>query len=199
MELDDFKQNWKNDAQQHQVPSYNIDELLIAKSNNPLTVLKEKYRLQVILLPLAATILTCANVFSPAMRNNAFVWLIIPILLILAFIYYRDYAVVSKMQQPAINSLKESMENNLAVLQKNGRQQLRLLGILLIAFIIALEITLYYRLEPAYRFWQNTPLSIRISVYALLLIIQPFISKYFFKLQFGQYITRLQELLRQAA
>jgi len=69
----------------------------------------------------------------------------------------------------------------------------------LCVFVIALEATMFYNLVPAYNGWHQLMLPVRVAVYALVFVAQPYITKYFFKKNYGQYINRLQELVDQAS
>lgn len=198
MDIDDLKQEWKNNNQQNKPAGYNLNELLMQKNDSPLIALQAKYKKQFVLLPAAAGILLLTNLSNPAMRENAIIWFTIPLLLLLTFIYYRNYVLVIKMQQSAESSVKQSMEHNLAMLKKNGNQQKLLLRIIMVLFIVIVETILYYNAAAEFHFWQMIGFPFRLAAYALMLTVQPYISAYFFKLNFGQHINRLQELLDQA-
>ena len=199
MELDDFKQDWKKSGEQLQTPQYNINDLLVSQSSGPLSALKKKYRNQVILLPLAAGLLGFVMAQKPILQLSAFIWFIIPVLLLLAFMYYRDYRLIVNMEQTTIDSIKNSLEVNVTLLNRNAKQQMLFTRVILVIFILILEATMYYQHTVDFNFWQAIILPIRIAVYALMLFVQPYITKYFFNLSFGQYIKHLENLLDQAA
>lgn len=199
MELDDFKQDWRKSAEQIQTPNYNLNNLLASQSGGPLSALKKKYKNQVILLPIAAAFLGVVMVQKPILQQSAFIWFIIPVMLLLALMYYRDYRLILDIEQTNVNSLKSSLQENITLLNRNAKQQLHFTRIILVVFIIILEATMYYQHTADFSFWQGTLLPIRIAFYALMLFIQPYITKYFFNLSFGRYIKHLQELLDQAA
>lgn len=198
MELDDFKQTWNNSAAQDTAPAYDLNVLLAKKSEDPLSLLKIKYRKQLILLPAAAAVLLWTNLANPAMERNVITWLAIPLLLLLAMNYYYNYRVVVKMQHSADESVKRSLETNLLILQKNGRLHLQLTSVFLIVAIAALEIALYKNLLPVYHAWAAVSIPLRVAAYAGIIVAQSYISKYYFKLHFGQYFNRLQDLLNMA-
>lgn len=199
MELDDFKQDWKKSGEQYQTPHYNLNDLLVSQSSGPLSALKKKYKKQVILLPIAAGLLGLVMAQKPILQQSAFIWFIIPVLLLLAAMYYRDYRLILNMEQTNTNALRNSIQENVTLLKGNAKQQLLFTRILLVAFILILEATMYYQHTVDFNFWQAITLPIRLAIYALILLIQPYITKYFFNLSFGQYIKHLEKLLDQAA
>lgn len=199
MELDDLKQSWKNENQQYQKSDYDLNDILAKKIDNPLNALRLKYKKQLILLPIAAVILIIMNFVEPALRYNAMIWIAIPLLLLQTFRYYLNYKTVLKMLQPDDSGVKQRLEENLKMLKEDSNRDLQFLRLILIVFIAATELTIYYDLLPAYQSIKTVGLPIRAGVYVLLFFVQPYISKYFFNLHFGQYINRLQELVDQAA
>lgn len=195
MELEDLKQNWKNSADQQVTPVYDLNTLLAKKADDPLSLLKMKYVKQLILLPAAAIVLLVSNLANPSMEQNPVIWIAIGLLLLLTVNYYYNYRVVVKMQHSAKESVKNSLETNLLTLRKNGKLHLQMTRLLLIVVIAALEIALYKHVLPVYQDWATVSVPLRITAYAVAAAIQTFLSKYFFKLHFGQYFNRLQELL----
>jgi hypothetical protein len=199
MELDDFKQDWRKADEQSHAPNYNINKLLTAQSNSALNSLKAKYRKQIILLPLAAATLGFAMTQKPILQNNAFIWLIMPLMLLLALMYYRDYRLVINMEQTTSERVKDSIQQNVVLLNRNAKQHLYFTRVLLLVFILILEVTIYYQVTTAFNFWVGTVWPIRLTIYALAVFIQPYITRFFFNKNFGQHINRLQQLLEQSA
>ncbi|MCX2430897.1 hypothetical protein [Pedobacter sp. GR22-10] len=198
MELDDLKQDWNKSTPAHKTPLYNLDELTVTKSTGAIETLKRKYKKQMILLPLAATFLGSFAVQNPVLQRNAFIWFIIPLMLLLALIYYRSYMLVAKMEQTSMESIKKSIQENIELLDRNAKQQLYFTRFILIMLILILEATMYYQHPAAFVAWSSLGLPIRLAAYTLALFLQPFITKYFFELNFGRYIQNLKSLLNQA-
>lgn len=199
MELDDFKEEWKKSGEQLQTPEYKLDNLLVSRSGSTLTTLKKKYKKQVFVLPLSAGFLAFVMAREPVLQESAFIWFIIPVLLFLAAMYYRDYRLILNMEQTNTDALKNSIQENVTLLNRNAKQQFLFIRMLLIALIIILEATMYYERTVDFNFWSAMNLPVRLAAYALMLFIQPYITKYFFNLSFGQYIKHLKKLLDQAA
>lgn len=199
MELDDLKQGWKNEDQLYKRPAYDLNGILAKKADDPLNSLKMKYKKQLVVLPLVTGLLIVMGLIKPELQQSAFIWLAIVLLLLSIYNYYRNYKTVLLMQEPEDISIRERLETYLSMLQRSGTQQLQFLRLFLVLFIAALEWSLYYSLIPAYQEWQQVMIPVRITVYAVMLLIQPYLSKYFFNLNFGRYISRLQDLLDQAA
>lgn len=197
MELDDLKQNWKNSESQYQGIDYNVGTLLAGKLNSPLNTLKMKYIRQMIMLPATVVFLYFMGLKHPV-QDNIGLWVAAPVLLLLAFNYYRNYRVVVLIQQPSDMAVKQGLEKYLAVLQRNSTLHLQFLRLYLAILICSLEIAMYSHAVPAYHIWEVVPVPYRIAFYALLLVIQPSISKYYFRQHFGQYMDHLEELLAQA-
>lgn len=198
MELDDLKQNWNKSSEQYRTPVVDLDELLARQSAGPLATLKAKYKLQAILLPVAAGVLGVSMLQHAVLRQNAFIWFIVPVLLLLALLYYRDYNLIVKIEQTNAVALKTSLQERVALLQRSGKQQLYFTRIILFALICILEAAMYFQETPDFQLWRNIAFPLRLVIYALVVFVQPYLTKYFFNLHFGQYIKRLQELLDQA-
>lgn len=197
MELDDLKQNWKNSAAQYKSADYNLNTLLAGKINSPLNVLKMKYIRQMVLLPSTIAFLYFMGI-KHSVQENLGIWIAGPVLLLLTFNYYRNYRIVVRMQQPLDMAVKQGLEKYLDILVRNSKLHLRLLWIYLAVLICALEIAMYCHAVPAYDSWLLVPVLLRITFYTLLFVVQPYISKYYFKAHFGQYINHLKQLLDQA-
>jgi len=199
MELDDLKQHWNKADQQYTGSDYDLNQILKAKVNGPLDSLRQAYKRQLILLPLTAAFLTFSCLSHETLNYNALIWSAVLMMLILIFGYYRNLKLVRFMQQPAEHGIKQKLEEDLQVLHKNVKQELILYRIFIIVFLIALEVTMFYNLVPSYTKWHEVMLPIRLVVYAFVIILQPYITRYFFKQNYGQYISRLQELIAQAS
>lgn len=198
MELEDLRQNWNNSATVN-TPAYNLTELLSKKVEGPLNTLKSKYIKQLVLLPAAAIVLIVTNLAKPELRSNPIIWLVIPALLMLTYLYSRNYRLIKKMEQPSEGNLVESLDRQMRMLEANGRRNIRYARALIFLFIGAIELAMANNYMPAFDAWKHTALFIRIPAYALAVFIQPFITNHFYKLNFGQHISGLKELLSQAA
>jgi len=199
MELDDLKQNWKKADQQYKGEDYDLSKILTAKAGGPLDALRIAYKRQLIFLPATAAFLTFICLSDEALNYNAMIWSAVLMLLFLTYGYYRNYKLIQVMQQPVENGIKQKLEKDLQVLHYNVKKELILYRLFMIVFIVALEITMYYELVPSYKGWHDIIIPIRLTVYALLFVVQPYVTKYFFKQNYGQYISKLQELVDQAS
>ncbi len=198
MELDDMKQTWKNTDESFKPQAYQLTELLKSKMNTPLDNLKKKYRNQLILLPIAVVILLVTLILKPELHYNLLIWMGIFTLLLITFNEYRNYNIVSKMQE-VNGSLKQNLENYLKILEENSKAYLIAASVYLLFFIIVLEITMCYDQHQVYEGLHQINVGLRIVIYATAFILQPFISRYFFNIQYGQYIKHLRNLLDQTA
>lgn len=199
MELDDLKQSWNSANQQYKGSDYDLDKILTAKVNGPLDSLRLAYKRQLILLPVTAAILVFSCLSNEKLYYNALIWSAVLMMLFLIFGYYRNLKLVQLMQQPAEDGIKQKLEKDLQVLYQNVRQELILYKIFLCVFVIALEVTMFYDLVPAYNGWHQIMLPVRLVVYLLVFIAQPYITRYFYKQNYGKYINKLQELVEQAS
>lgn len=199
MELDDLKQSWKNEEQQYKTSDYDLSNILTKKIDSPLNTLRIKYKRQLILLPVAAIVLIVMTFVKPELQHNAMIWVVVPLMIFQICRYYLNYRTVLKMLLTDDSGVKQRLEENLKALKKDSNRDLQLLRLILFLFIAAAELTISYDLVPAYQGLKSVGLPVRAGVYVLLFLVQPYISKYFFNLHFGQYINRLQELVDQAA
>ncbi|WP_306350236.1 hypothetical protein [Flavobacterium sp. '19STA2R22 D10 B1'] len=198
MELEDFKQDW-NATMKNSELNYNLNEILAQKVKGPLKDLKTKYGRQIILLPAAAILLTVTNLITPELRTNPIVWAPVFALCLLTFFYYRSYLVTKKMEQPFVENIKTNLENQLTILEKYGKEDVLYVRRIFIMFIIVLEVSMANNLIPAYDSWKHIDLFLRIGAYLLFLMAQPYITRYFYKQNLGQYINKLKDLINQSA
>jgi|GEM_PF-1508437 len=197
MELDKLKHNWIKSGEKLSTPSYDLQKLTSLKGSGILKTLKDKYKKQVILLCLASCFLVCAMIKRPVLRETPFIWFIVPVMILFALMYYRNYILVSKIEQTSAESLQKSIRENINLLNKNAEQQLSFTRILLVCYLLVLEFGMYFQQITAFIFWKETPIFFRIATYLFILVVQPYLTRYFFNLNFGRYIKRLQELLDQ--
>jgi hypothetical protein len=199
MELDDLKQSWNRTDQLYKEEEYNLNKILTGKVNGALDALKLVYKRQLILLPATAAFLAYTCLSNEQLKYNALIWSAVLMLLFLIYGHYRNFKLVQLMQQPAEGGIKQKLEKDLLVLHQKVRQELVLYKVFLGIFMIALEATMFYGLVPAYNEWHHIILPVRLGVYALVFVAQPYITQYFFKQHYGQYINKLQELVDQAS
>ena len=197
MELNELKENWQNAGQELSNGDHDFHKILKSQLDTPLSILKTKYIRQLILIPLAILVLILANMLNFKLHNNGFIWLTIFILFLLCLDYYRNYSSIIRIQRPPIDSVRETLKKNLSFLERNARQQMFFMRLILLMFVAILEAVMYLGLAPDYQFWQSVLLPLRILFYITVVILQPYFSRYIYNLNFGRYIYRLKELLNQ--
>jgi len=102
------------------------------------------------------------------------------------------------MEDTTAAALKTSMEQNIKLLNRNFSQQLLFTRAILLGLILLLEAAIYLEHPAALSFWEEIALPLRLGAYMVFIVVQPYITKFFFNRIFGEYIKRLEEVLEQA-
>jgi len=197
MEFNDLNINREKTDFQYIPSDDDLDKLIAQKSFSSLNLLKAEYKRQLIILPSIAALFFLTTLISTTAEHTILVWISIFMLLLLALIYYRNYILVLSIMKPHNSGLKNRLEEKIGLFDQYRNQQLFVLKVLFLIFILGLESTLYFKQHSAFQFLQVIILPVRMIFYLMLLIIQPYMSKYFYNINFGHHISRLYDIVNQ--
>jgi hypothetical protein len=194
MELDDLKQNW-NEQSKRELKNLNNNfmEMIHNKNYGPLAVLKEKIISQLIIFLAAIGIMIFIFFKKPEL------WYLIDFLVyclfVLANFYWMNYKLIGRLQNIDA-TVKETIEKNIKLLEKNIKKYFRLSRFYFILTVIVIEILMLIN-DKNLASWHNYSIFIRITIYFSLFILIYFIGKYVYKNQYEKHIVYLKELLEK--
>ena len=196
MELDELKQSWKA---QKIVTNKNTDimEMIHHKSYGPVAALKGNFRKQMILLLLMPGFIFITNsANAEGLLRSILFWSYVGFCLLAVVYFYFDYRIASRMEVMEGN-VKANLEKQTLLLEKRLRWKLVGLPIITVFFIALLEVLPYVQHYKMLNTWHNLSPFIRFGAYALLLLMQYFISRRVNERKFGAHLRHLKELVRE--
>jgi hypothetical protein len=195
MELDEFKNMWAKTAMQPSAVNYNISSLIYSDSKSPLAELEKRFKAASYMFPLTVLIF-CGTFISKGANQSITTWLLFTILFIEFLFALANYLLVKKIQQPAGN-IRENLAKRAYLLERRTANYLYIHTGLYVVMAILLELSVHYHFDPAQSWWAGISPVLRVIIYIVFLAGQYFIKRYFQKQQYGQYIERLNQLIKQ--
>ncbi len=196
MELDDFKQPWKDSTEKINPLNINIMELIQNKSYGPLAVLKHRFRKQLIILPFVMLMLMFTLSKHHDIFSDVLFWCYVVICIMMCSYFFFSYRLISNMQYME-GKIKSNLEKQVHMLENFSKWRLIIVRIVFVAFIVLLEILMHYQQEPSLAKWHAQPFGLRIVCYAALFLVFYFFSKAAFKYKYGKHIQYLKSLVQQ--
>lgn len=195
MELDEFKDMWAKAAMQPSTVNYNISGLIYTDSKSPLAELEKRFKAGMFMFLL--TVFIFGGTFISNRSNQSITtWLLFTILFIEFLFSLFNYLLVKKMQQPAGN-IRENLVKRVYLLERRTANYLYIHTGLYLLMAILLELSVHYHFDAAQSWWAGINPVLRVIIYIVFLAGQYFIKRYFQKQQYGQYIERLNQLIKQ--
>lgn len=196
MELDDLKQTWKENNIKKTV-NKNIMEMIQNKSYGPVAKLKRSYIKQILvmgLMPLYFLIISIDDISQPL--TSVLYWCYTAFcLLVMAFAFY-NYRIADKMQD--MNGMvKMTLEQQIFLLEKRMNWKIIGLRIALLFFVVLVEVLPYFQHLRMLDKWHSLSPFIRFGSYALLFIMQYFLTPRILHHKFGRHLTYLKELAKE--
>jgi len=195
MELDEFKDMWTKVAIQPSTINYNISSLIYTGSKSPLAMLEKRFKAALLLFPVTAIIFG-GTFISKGTNQSVITWLLFTILLIEFLFSLFNYLLVKKIQQPGGN-IKESLVKRVYLLERRTANYLYVHTGLYAVMAILLELSVHYNFDSAQGWWAGVSPVLRIAICIVFLTWQYFIKRYFQRQQYGQYIDKLNGLIKQ--
>lgn len=195
MELDDLKQSWKQKTIQKPT-NKNIMELIQHKSYGPIAALKRSYRKQILVMLLMPFILLFTNIQDITKPlSSVMYWSYVLFCLGMIAMSVNNYLVAHRMQRMD-GLLKANIEQQISLLQTRMKWTIIGLRLTLLFFIVLAEVLPYFQHFRMLDKWHSLSVFIRFGLYAVLLILQFFISPLVLRYKFGRHLDSLRQLAK---
>jgi hypothetical protein len=196
MELDEFKQQWVKSTDASQPVNTNIMELINNKSSSPLAALEKKLKINFYIFPFVALLFAGKLIGHATLIHNATSWLLFGILLTEFVFYTFSYIMVKRIQQPG-GKTKENIRYRINTIQHTIRWQVIINEVLYTIMAIVLEISMRNQWDSDFGGWYSVSAIIRYGVYLLILIFIFIMKRNSNQKFYGQYLAKLNDLIRQ--
>jgi len=196
MELDDLKKTWQENTIQ-KPQNKNIMEMIMHKSYGPLAALRRSYLKQILvmaLMPFLLLLTNASNIQAPL--TSILFWSYVALCIGLISFSFYDYRIVEKMQGMD-KVVKQSLEHQIAILETRLRWKIIGLRIALLFLILLTEVVPYFQNYAVLDKWHSLPLLARFGCYAVLLIVQFFLSPIVLHRKFGTHLEYLKQLANE--
>ena len=196
MELDDLKKTWQENTIQ-KPQNKNIMEMIMHKSYGPLAALRRSYLKQILVMALMPFLLLLTNADNiQAPLTSILFWSYVALCIGLISFSFYDYRIVEKMQGMD-KVVKQSLEHQIAILETRLRWKIIGLRIALLFLILLTEVVPYFQNYAVLDKWHSLPLLARFGCYAVLLIVQFFLSPIVLHRKFGTHLEYLKQLANE--
>lgn len=196
MELDEFKQQWDKAAGESRLSNANIMELISNQSSSPLALLERKLKSNFYIFPVAVLVFAGTFISHTTALHNASMWLLFGVLLAEFIFYSFSYSMVKKIQQ-ADGKVKENILNRVIAIHHTLRWQLIVNELLYLVMAVVLEISMHNHWDANFEGWYSVPVIIRMGVYLLALALIFLLKQHSNRRQYGQCLSKLNELVKQ--
>ena len=196
MELDDLKQRWKEKTIQKPT-NKSIMELIQHKSYGPVAALKRSYRKQIVVMLLMPFILLFTNLQDISKPlSSVMYWSYVVFCLGMIAMAVNNYIIAGRMQRMD-GLLKANIEQQITLLETRMKWTLIGLRLALIFFILLAEVLPYFQQFRMLDKWHSLSIYIRFGFYAMLIVLQYFISPMVLRYKFGRHLSSLKELAKE--
>jgi hypothetical protein len=195
MELDDLKSLWKH-KDEKKLSGEEIRNLLQNRSYGPLARLKNRFRRGMFIIPFAVVFLVMELSKHHDIFNDVLFWLYVVVCIGLVLYFYINYRVMDRAQNME-GPVKSVMERMVHILENGIRIRLLVIRILFVLFIVVFEVLLYFNQEPKMVKWYVQPLYVRLSVYAVLIIVFYLFTGMVIRHKYKTDVLRLKEIVQQ--
>ena len=196
MELDYLKKPWQQATEKSRPADTNIMELIQNKSYGPVATLKNRFKKQMIIIPLLFSFVLVQLSWHHNIYYNISFWLFLIAGIAMSGYFLYSYLLISKLQHME-HPVKANLEKQVNLLEKGYKWRLMGVRTLFVVYIILLEMLMYYKQEPSLVKWYAQPLAIRLLCYAALAIAFFFITRIVVNYKYGKHIRYLKELVQQ--
>jgi hypothetical protein len=197
MELDDLKKEWQQSDQKQPSINKNIMDIIQHKTYGPLSALKSSFRRQMIAMTVVPVVIVATNLPNiDKMLSSVLFWCYIVFCIGVVVFARLNYAVVKKMEVMD-GRVKSNLEQQISILETRLRQNITGIRITLLFFIALTEILPYFQDFKMLNTWHSLSPFIRFGAYALLFLLQIFLSRTVTHQKFGRHIAHLKELVKE--
>lgn len=196
MELDDLKQTWKETTIKKN-KNTDIMDIMKHKSYGPIASLKREFRKQIVVMALLPFFLlfTTVNDIDQIFTNVLF-WSYVAFCFGMIIFASINYRIVEKMEVMDV-SVRSNLQQQIDLLETRLKWKLIGLRIILLFFIVLIEVIPYFQHYRMLDKWHSLSPFSRFGAYAVLLILQYFLSRIVSDRKFGGHINYLKELMKE--
>jgi hypothetical protein len=195
MELDELKETWKQSSST-KTTNADIMEMIQHKSHGPIAALKREFRKQMIVMCILPIILLITNLDDVhRVFTSIMFWSYTAFCVGLIAFAFNNYRITGKMERMD-GMVRANLEQQIAILQTRLRWLILGLRIALLYFIFLAEVVPYFQHYRMLDLWHSFSPFVRFGTYALLLILQYFLSGRTIQRKFGDHLIYLKELAR---
>jgi len=196
MELEELKQTWK---QSEISTNKNLDimELIHNKNYGPLAALKRAFLKEIRMMAIIPLILLLTNLndIGGVLRSVMF-WSYVAFCIGVVLFASYNYRIVGRMEEMD-GVVKSNLEQQIHLLEKRLKWNIVGIRIAMLYFIILTEVIPYFQHYRSLELWHSISPVARFSTYAILLILQYFISRKVLQRKFGEHLAYLKELVKE--
>jgi hypothetical protein len=199
MELDHLKNNWNSISVDLNRKEFDIVSATKKEMESPLSDLKKASRKQVIILPLIFAFLVVMTSAAPDMKHSLFVWMAFIVLPLTSIYYYLNLKLINDLEENN-GSVKSDIQRKVKQLISNNKLYLNVTRAIILILIIVTELLIQnnrMNLIPGLEIIKSIILPLRLVMYAGVIGIHYFLSRYTFNLYFGKYLNQLKGLLAE--
>ncbi|MEP6795328.1 MAG: hypothetical protein ABJB16_13445 [Saprospiraceae bacterium] len=196
MELDELKQTWKQTPIK---PNNNTDimELIQHKSYGPIEAMKSSFKRQMIMMLILPFVLVMTNLNNiQGVFSSIIFWSYVVFCMGIVIFSYANYRTLLKMDKMD-GMVKSNLEQQINSIEKRLKWNITALPIVTIFFITLVEIVPYFQHYRTLEFWHSISPVARYITYALLLVLQYFMSRRVSQRKFGDHLVYLKELVTE--
>ena len=196
MELDELKKTW-NHIQPPKTHNQNIMDIIQHTSDGPTAALKKSFRKQILILGImpALLILTNINNVETTLTSIFFISYVAFCIGVILFSLY-NYRIVRNMES-GDGAVRSNLENQINLLETRLRMNNTGLRIVLLYFIILCEVVPFFQHFSMLDLWHSVHPVIRFLTYALLIVMQYYMSKKVSHEKFGRHLEYLKKLVKE--
>ncbi|WP_426327464.1 hypothetical protein [Pedobacter sp. R-06] len=199
MELDHFKNSWNSISVDLSRNEFDIVSTIKKEMESPLSDLKRASRRQVLILPLLFAFLVVMTSIIPDMKHNLLVWMAFIVLPLTSIYYYLNLKLINNLEEKN-GSVKNDIQRKVRQLISNNNIYLNVTRVLILILIVVTELLIQnnrINLIPEFEIIKSIILPLRFLIYAGVIGIHYFLSRYTFNLYFGKYLNQLKGLLAE--
>jgi len=196
MELDNFKQTWKQTPVKTGTNT-DIMEIIHRKSYGPLAELKTTFKKQMIAMSVIPFVLLLTNISDVhAVLTSILFWSYVAFCIgIIAFAFY-NYRIVRQLETMD-GMVRATLERQIDLLEKRARMEVAGMRVVLLFFIVLVEVVPYLQHYRMLDKWHSLSPFLRFGAYALLLALQYFLNRSLKHRKVGRHLEYLKDLAAQ--
>ena len=196
MELDQFKQKWRQANANNNPPERDLKSIFNRGRRGPVAALKRNFRRRIVVLVLVCVLFLHEFRDRDLFNNVFFLWFVV-MAFCLAVLFYLNLRVVKDLEKTD-EPVAAHIQSQVDLMEKRIGWYRMFTRVAFIVLIILLETLPYFSGERMLQKWHSVAPLIRVAAYAALLLFQYYAGRMLARKRYGQYLERLQNILHDA-